>query len=72
MKKMSNMAHMGSQASSSSFICQLAWSCHKEIKMEVENPHSMCTKLLDLRLILASHLSILKTANLREKKSSSL
>lgn len=68
MKKMSNMAHMGSQALSPSFICQLAWSCHKKIKTEVENPHSTCTKLLDLGLILASHLRILKTADLREKK----
>lgn len=69
MKKMSNTAHMGSQASSPSFICQLAWSCHKEVKMEVKNTHSTCTKLLDLRLILASHMRILKTADLREKKN---
>lgn len=36
--------------------------------MEVKNTHSTCTKLLDLRLILASHMRILKTADLREKK----
>lgn len=37
--------------------------------MEVKNTHSTCTKLLDLRLILASHMRILKTADLREKKN---
>lgn len=39
-KSTSNMVSVGPGAWGSSWVCQLTGSGHKEIKMEVENPHS--------------------------------
>lgn len=50
---------MGPQTSGPSFICLLTGSCRKQMKTDIENPHSTCTKL-DLRSILASYENIKK------------
>lgn len=46
----------------------LCWACCPETNLEVENPYTPRTRLLDLSLTLASHLRILQTLDLREKK----
>lgn len=45
-----------------------AGSCHTEMKMAAENPTLTCTKLLDLRLILTSHLRLLENCRSQKKK----